>query len=90
MLLAVTPKLRTGTRMGSTTVTVWRPESEIAGLFGALQQRYPTVPMGSYPFSEDGRYGLHLVLRSLDPEKLAAAERDLRADLIGHGFLPAR
>jgi molybdenum cofactor synthesis domain-containing protein len=87
MLLAVTPSLRTGRRMLSATVTVWRPESEIADLFRALQAELPEVVMGSYPFSEDGRYGAHLVLRSVNASMLAAAELRLKAELSGRGWI---
>ena len=87
MLLAVTPRLRTGAKMASVSITVRRPESEIAEPFAALQKRFPDVPMGSYPFSEDGKYGAHLVLRATDPERLSAAEAALRADLSARGMI---
>ena len=87
MLLAVTPKLRTGAKITSVTVTVRRPESEIAEPFAALQQRFPDVPMGSYPFSEDGKYGAHLVLRATDPARLVMAEAALRADFSSRGLI---
>ncbi len=87
MLIAVTPSLRTGARMQSATLTVWRPESDIADLFRAVQGEFPEVAMGSYPFSEDGKYGAHLVLRSIAVETLAAAEGRLRAELVGRGWI---
>ena len=87
MVLAVSPRLRTGAKMASVTVTVRRPESEIAEPFAALQKRFPDVPMGSYPFSEDGKYGAHLVLRATDPTLLAAAEAALRAELLARGLI---
>ena len=64
-----------------------RPEGEIAGVFGELQQRYPDVPMGSYPFYRDGQPGTQLVLRSTDPARLAEAEAELKALLTARGWL---
>lgn len=82
MVLAVTPVLRTGAKMVSRTVTVRRPESEIAELFAGVQKEFPDVPMGSYPFNRDARvFGTQLVLRSTDPVRLAAAEQRLRERL---------
>ncbi len=49
MLDAATKFLKTGKKMLSAAIDLHRPEGEIAGMFGELQQRYPDVPMGSYP-----------------------------------------
>ena len=86
MLLAVTPRLATGKKMQSVTLTVRRPESEIAELFGDVQKEFPDVPMGSYPFSDDGGYGSNLVLRALDPARLAVAHEALTSRLSAAGF----
>ena len=73
--------------MQSTALDLNRPEGEIAQLFGDLQKRYPDVPMGSYPFMRDGKPGTQLVLRSIDPERLAAADAELKAQLLARGWL---
>ncbi|KAB2850467.1 MAG: competence/damage-inducible protein A, partial [Hyphomicrobiaceae bacterium] len=68
MLDAVTPKLRTGKKMQSVTIEMFRPEGEIADLFAACQKEFPDVAMGSYPFFKDRTtFGTQLVLRSTDP-----------------------
>ena len=87
MLDAATKFLKTGKRMQSTALDLNRPEGEIAQLFGDLQKRYPDVPMGSYPFMRDGKPGTQLVLRSIDPERLAAADAELKAQLLARGWL---
>jgi len=87
MLEAATKFLRTGKKMQSTALDLHRPEGEIAQLFGELQKRYPDVPMGSYPFMRDGRPGTQLVLRSTDPDRLAAADAELKAELAARGWL---
>jgi molybdenum cofactor synthesis domain-containing protein len=87
MLDAVTPRLRTGKKMLSVTIELFRPEGEIAELFGRTQAEFPDVPMGSYPFNREARvFGTQLVLRSTDPERLAAAEARLRQRLREKGI----
>jgi molybdenum cofactor synthesis domain-containing protein len=89
MLDAVTPKLRTGKKMGSVTIEMFRPEGEIAELFAACQEEFPDVAMGSYPFFKDKTtFGTQLVLRSTEPDRLAAAETALRKALMAKGWTP--
>ena len=89
MLDAVTPKLRTGKKMQSATIELFRPEGEIAELFAACQKEFPDVAMGSYPFFKDRTtFGTQLVLRSTEPERLVAAEKSLRAALSAKGWAP--
>ena len=87
MLEAATRFLKTGKKMLSTALDLHRPEGEIAEMFGALQQRYPDVPMGSYPFQRDGKPGTQLVLRSTDAARLAEAENELKVQLAARGWL---
>jgi molybdenum cofactor synthesis domain-containing protein len=88
MLDDASKHLKTGKRMLSQTFELLRPEGEIAELFGAHQQEFPDVVMGSYPFSRDARiYGTQLVLRSTDPVRLAAATEGLEHKLKARGLL---
>jgi molybdenum cofactor synthesis domain-containing protein len=87
MLEAATRFLKTGKKMLAAALDLHRPEGEIAEMFGALQERYPDVPMGSYPFMREGRPGTQLVLRSTDPARLAEAENELKVQLTGRGWL---
>jgi molybdenum cofactor synthesis domain-containing protein len=87
MLDAATKYLKTGKKMLSAALDLHRPEGEIAGMFEELQKRYPEVPMGSYPFIRDGKPGTQLVLRSTDAARLAAAENDLKMQLVTRGWL---
>ncbi|MGE5510322.1 MAG: competence/damage-inducible protein A [Bacteroidota bacterium] len=87
MLDSVTPRLRTGKKMLSVTIELLHPEGEIAELFEQTQKEFPDVPMGSYPFNREARvFGTQLVLRSTDPERLAAAEARLRERLREKGI----
>jgi molybdenum cofactor synthesis domain-containing protein len=88
MLDAVTPELRTGRKMLSVTIELLKPEGEIANPLEQSQKAFADVSMGSYPFVRDGRlYGTELVLRSTDPDRLAAADADLRSRLAAAGLL---
>jgi molybdenum cofactor synthesis domain-containing protein len=81
MLEAVTPDLETGARLLSVTISVLRPESEIAEVLSAHQQRFPDVAMGSYPLLRDGRPAADLVLRCTDADRLEEAAETLKKAL---------
>ncbi len=86
MLDAVTPQLKTGRKMLSSTIELLRPEGEIAEMFGAHQQEFPDVSMGSYPFTrESSVFGTHLVLRSTSQERLDLAFSGLKTKLAAAG-----
>jgi molybdenum cofactor synthesis domain-containing protein len=87
MLDSVTPLLRTGRKMLAVELELLRPEGEIAELLGENQAEFPDVSMGSYPFNREARvFGTVLVLRSTDPDRLAAAERRLKERLAAKGI----
>jgi molybdenum cofactor synthesis domain-containing protein len=77
MLGEVTPRLRTGRKVLSTSLRVSAPEGNIADLLRECQAAHPAVSMGSYPFFEAGQYGTNLVLRCPDEATLAEARADL-------------
>ena len=78
MLLAVTPRLKTGAKLLSDNIRVEAPEGCVASPLAECQRAFPDVSMGSYPFFErEGRYGTNLVLRSTDAARLAEAKANL-------------
>jgi molybdenum cofactor synthesis domain-containing protein len=81
MLAAVTPRLRTGRKLLSHTVNAMVREGDIAPVLSATQKAFPDVPMGSYPYEDNGRYGALLVLRSVSAERLEEAAAGLRSAL---------
>jgi molybdenum cofactor synthesis domain-containing protein len=87
MLDAVMPRLKTGAKMLSVSIDLVHPEGAIAELFGAHQRDFPDVGMGSYPTFRDNRPMTQLVLRSVDPLRLAAAADGLRSKLTAAGYL---
>ena len=77
MLKSALPMLKVGKVVKSKSVEIMVGESKIAGQFEALQQKYPQVEMGSYPFTKDGVHGTALVLRSSDYVALDASFEEL-------------
>jgi len=71
MLEDVRGRLVAGKALSSVTVSAHLGEGTIASGLAALQKQYPDVPLGSYPFNKDGKFGTSLVARGSDAEKLA-------------------
>jgi molybdenum cofactor synthesis domain-containing protein len=74
MLDEVAPTLKTGIKMLSESVRADLREGDIGGPLGEIAKAHGEVMIGSYPFQDDGRPNTHVVLRSRDPAKLAAAK----------------
>lgn len=75
MLDNIAPGLRTGIPVLSRTVTAYIGEGDLAPALGRIQDNFPDVSIGSYPFQEEGRFGAKLVMRSKDEMFLEDAER---------------
>ncbi len=89
MFESLSHRLVGGTPLESRSVTVHLPESRMAPSLAALQDRFPDVEIGSYPFSREGRFGARLVLRSTEAPRLAAAGTELEAALRELGGEPS-
>ena len=74
MLDEVAPTLKTGVKMLSETVRADLREGDIGTPLGEIAKAHPEVMIGSYPFQDDGRPNTNIVVRSRDPDKLAAAK----------------
>jgi molybdenum cofactor synthesis domain-containing protein len=82
MLEYVTPKLKTGTKMLSESVRADCREGDIGTELGEIAKQHPDVVIGSYPFMDEKRGGnTNVVVRSRDPQKLAAAMTAVEAML---------
>jgi len=81
-------RLTGGRPLLSRAVRAALPESVIAPGLSALQDRYPDLEMGSYPFQRAGRFGATLVLRGTEAPRLAAAAAELQALIRGLGAEP--
>jgi molybdenum cofactor synthesis domain-containing protein len=67
-----------GAQVMSRAVSGFLPEGIIANELGALQQRYPDIEIGSYPFQRQGKAGSTIVLRGTDRARLEAATEEYR------------
>ena len=54
-------------------------EGTLAADLAALQERWPDIEIGSYPYFRRGDFGVTLVLRGTDRERLAAATEAVTA-----------
>lgn len=89
MFEGLAPGLRGGPRVLSRTLTGDLAEGRLAGDLRALQERFPTVQMGSYPYFQLGKVGTSIVLRSADAALLDAAASELQAIFRAFGVEPA-
>lgn len=81
MFDAAKPHLKRGVILESVTVGSFVPEGTIATELGLLQDAYPDLDIGSYPFFFDGKPGSNLVFRGPDLDRLHEAAEKL-GDLI--------
>jgi molybdopterin-biosynthesis enzyme MoeA-like protein len=77
MLEDVRRRLVAGVPLSSVTVSVFLGEGTIAAGLAALQKQYPDLPLGSYPFARDGKFGTSLVARGSDPGRLGQVREAL-------------
>jgi molybdenum cofactor synthesis domain-containing protein len=81
MLDALSGTLEGGALLLSDTIGCWCAESEVADLLRQTEKDHATCQIGSYPFWRDGRGGANFVIRSVDPQDLAACAHALSAGL---------
>jgi molybdenum cofactor synthesis domain-containing protein len=75
MLDAVAPQLKTGVKMLSEAIRADAREGDVGTELGAIAKAHPDVTIGSYPFFDE-KLGpnTNIVVRSRDPQQLAAAK----------------
>jgi molybdenum cofactor synthesis domain-containing protein len=83
MLDEIAPTLKTGVKMLSETVRADLREGDIGTALAAVAKAHPEVTIGSYPFQDDRGPNSNIVVRSRDPEKLAAAKAAVEDMLAG-------
>jgi molybdenum cofactor synthesis domain-containing protein len=83
MVEYVTPQLKTGARMLSDSVRADCREGDIGTELGELAKTHPDAVIGSYPFVDENKdANTNVVIRSRDPQKLAAAKLEVEAMLV--------
>lgn len=80
--------LEKGEPILTNTVGCDLPESAVSSGVGDIQSRYLTVEIGSYPYFRAGNVGVNIVLRSIDPERLRAATREVMTLIDNAGGFP--
>jgi molybdenum cofactor synthesis domain-containing protein len=88
MLETIAPSLTSGPKVESRTIEFQGGEGEVAKGLSDIQQRFPQVAIGSYPFESGQGFGTNLVLRSRDLKALdeAADEVEKHAgELVAQG-----
>ena len=70
--------LRGGARVLSRSVSCTLGEGTIANDLTALQNRYPELEIGSYPYFRRADFGTTLVVRGTDRERLMSAVEELK------------
>jgi len=81
MLDALSGTLEGGHPLLTETVGCWVQESEVADLLRETENAHASCQIGSYPFWKDGKTGANFVIRSVDPDDLAACTRELMRGL---------
>lgn len=77
MFDSIAAGLRSGDRVHSRTVACLLAEGTLAEGLGALQDRYPALEIGSYPWFRNRQFGVSLVIRGTDTAELERATEDL-------------
>ena len=88
MFEAAVPFLEGGVPLLSRTIGSYVPEGTIATALSLLQDDYPDLDIGSYPFFFGGRPGSNLVLRGPDQGRIDEAANRLRDLIIDLGGDP--
>ena len=79
MMDALAPQLTTGAVAKSLTIEFQGGEGDVAKPLGAIQDLFPGVTIGSYPFESPEGYATNLVLRSRDVDSLENAAQAVSA-----------
>ncbi|WP_424929015.1 competence/damage-inducible protein A [Amaricoccus tamworthensis] len=87
MVGVLLPTLRQGRAVLSLTVRAGMPEGELAGPLRELNEAWPGVDIGSYPFNRNGGFGADVVFRGDNQAELDRAAAALR-EYLGDRELP--
>ena len=88
MFYGIKGSLKGGDKVLSRTVAGYVGEGAIAKDLGALQDRYPALEIGSYPFFRQGKFGASFVIRGTDQTMIDASALELHAIIRNLGAEP--
>ena len=90
MLEEVAPLLARGRATHAVTIAARVAEGAIAAALATVQEAHQSVAIGSYPFYRPDGYGVQLVVRGLDLEKVENAALAIEAFLRQANIEPSR
>ena len=67
---SVEPKLKKGKIIFSKTITVFKPEGDIAEILDKINKEYSILDIGSYPFYKPPEIGTNIVFRCKNDKKI--------------------
>ena len=73
MVASVLPQLAGGAPLVSQSLRIDQGEGDIAGPLAVLAKEYPDLSLGSYPFIQNGAFGVNVVIRGSDNARVNAA-----------------
>jgi len=88
MLASLEGKLNGGPLVRTRSVTAFLGESQIATALREIQERYPGIDLGSYPFFRQERYGTSLVMRGTNEASLDEMLEAVKAAIVAAGETP--
>ena len=88
MLASLEGKLNSGPLVRTRSVTAFLGESQIATALREIQERYPGIDLGSYPFFRQERYGTSLVMRGTNETNLDEMLEAVKAAIVAAGETP--
>lgn len=86
MLDMLRPRLQGGALIQSRTLVVYRGEGDMAATLSTIQERYPEIDIGSYPFFRMDKPGTSIVFRGDQPARIDAAFAELDAHCRANGI----
>ena len=88
MLDSAQHRLVGGAPVASRQIACFLAEGQIEKALGEIQDRYPDLDLGSYPFWKMRKFGVSVVLRGTDIQRLEAATEEVREMIRGLGGEP--
>jgi molybdenum cofactor synthesis domain-containing protein len=82
------PRLEGGQPVRTKMLVCSLGEGNLAQELGEIQDRYPQIDIGSYPFYGEGNYGTSIVLRHTDTNLLDKAGEEVTTLMRAHGGEP--
>jgi molybdopterin-biosynthesis enzyme MoeA-like protein len=81
MMEEIVKTLPRGVPVTAQTISVRRPEGDIAAGLEAVQKDFSSIAIGSYPFHDDQGFGTQLVARGRDADEVERAAQAIEAML---------